>query len=293
MANPGDTSYTSGALVEQIMPEAIVAYSDAGVTSRLVLNEWRAKADTISVTKWNLGTNTIGSADVGSHTEGAETSASYLNSDKATITLAGYTVRADLPMEAELSNSDNPGGKIPAILGNGLRSKQDLLLNTLFDGFTTNAIDASTGALTVDHLAEAFGLIDASSDGTMPLTGCFYPTQLNGTYGLSNDLLSGTNFTATDVQNKALVSARYGEVAGIDIYRSREFAKADSAIKAGIFRKDALALGMAGFSKEAPFQITPEYNGKKSQWEFTAFMFGGVVEVVDQYGCEIWTRYTA
>ena len=291
MANPGDTSYTAGALIEQIMPDAVIAYSDAGVTTRLVTNEWRPKADTITVTKWNMGTNTITSADVAAHTAGDETTASYLNSDKATITLGGYTVRADLPIEADLSNADNPQGQIPAILGNGLRAKQDRLLNTLFDSFTTNAINASTAALTVDHLYEAFGLIDSQSDGALPLSGVLYPKQLNGAYGLSNDLVTSPNFTATDTQNTALKTARYGEVAGIDLYRSREFAVAGSAVKGGIFRKDALAIGMAGFSKVAPFQVTVNYNDIKSQWEYVAFMFGGVTAVHEAYGCELWTKY--
>ena len=291
MAVAGDTSYLAGALVEQISADAVIAYSDAGVTSRLVHNEWRAKADTISVPKWNLGTNQLTSADVASHTEGAATNSIYLNSDKATITLGGYTVRADITEESLLSNADDPAGMVPQLIGNGLRAKQDSLLNALFDGFTTNAVAASTAALTVDHLYQAFGLIDGNSDGTMPLYGVFLPQQLNGTYGLSNDLITSANFTATDVQNIGLRNARYGMVAGIDLYRSREFSVANSACKAGVFRKDALAIGMAGFSAEAPFKITPQYDADRATWEYVGFMFGGVVEVNDAYGCEVWTKY--
>lgn len=291
MAVAGDTSYIAGALLESISADAVVAYSDAGVTSRLAHYEWRNKADTISIPKWNMGTNTITSADVASHTEGAATAASYLNSDKATITPAGYTVRADLTEEAMLSNADNPEAMIGSILGNAARAKQDNLLNALFDGFTGNAINASTAALTVDHLYEAFGLIDEDSDGMLPLKGVLYPKQLNGTYGLSNDLVTSANFTATDAQNAALKTARYGEVAGIDLYRSREFSVANSAVKGGIFRKDAIASGFVGFSSEAPFKITPQYDADRATWEYVLFMFGGVAEVNDNYGCELWTKY--
>ena len=290
MATAGDTSYIAGALLESISPDAVIAYSDAGVTSRLVHYEWRAKADTISIPKWNMGTNKITSSDVASHTEGAATSSSYLNSDKATITPAGYTVRVDLTEEAVLSNADDPGAQIGRLIGNAARAKQDNLLNALFDGFTGNTVAGSTAALTVDQLFSAYGQIDTDSDGMMPLYGVFHPGQLNGTYGLSNDLVTSTTFTASDKQNEGLKNAKYGMVAGIDLFRSREFTVTNNAVKAGVFRKDALALGMVGYNAEAPFKITGDYDDDRATYEFVLFMFGGVIEVSDGYGCEIWTR---
>jgi hypothetical protein len=291
LATQGDTSYIAGALLAVISPDAVIAYSDAGVTSRLVMNEWRPKADTISVDKWNMGTNTLTSSDVASHTEAAATTSIYLNSDKATITPAGYTVRVDLTDESILSNGDDPASNIGSLIGNGIRAKQDNLLNALFDAFTGNAINASTAALTVDHLYEAYGLIDEDSDGMMPLYGVFYPKQLNGTYGLSNDLITSTSFLGSPTLNAGLVNAQYGQVAGINIARSREFSVANSAVKAGVFRKDALALGTVGFSRESPFKVTPQYDADRATWEYVGFMFAGVVEVNDNYGCEVWTRY--
>ena len=293
MALPGDTSYIAGALISDISNDVVVAYSDAGVTSRLAQYEWRAKADTIRITKWNLGDQVINSSDIASHTEGAATSASYLNSDAVTITPAGYTCRVDYTDESDLSNAGDPAGQMAKILGNAVGAKRDNLLNALFDSFTTNTIAASTAALTVDHLYDAFGGIDSSSDGSMPLFGVLYPSQLNGTYGLSNDLVTSPNFTATDAQNSALRTARYGEVAGIDLYRSREFTVADSAVKGGVFRKDAIAIGNVGYSEDAPFKITPQYDADRATWELVAFMFGGVSIVEESYGAEIWTRYTA
>ena len=47
--------YFAGALLAVVSPDAVVAYSDAGVTSKLCINEWRSNADTISVNKWNMG----------------------------------------------------------------------------------------------------------------------------------------------------------------------------------------------------------------------------------------------
>jgi len=129
MAVQGDTSYFAGALLAVVSPDAVVAYSDAGVTSRLCINEWRSNADTISVNKWNMGTNQLTSADVSSHTEGSAETSIYLNSDKATITLAPYMVTVDLTQESILSNGDDPAKEIGALIGNGLRAKQDNLLN--------------------------------------------------------------------------------------------------------------------------------------------------------------------
>ncbi len=292
MAVAGDSSYLAGALLESISSDAVIAYSDAGVTSRLVHNEWREKADTISIPKWNMGTNTITSADVADHTAGGATASSYLNSDKATITPAGRIVRVDLTEEAMLSNADDPASQIGKLIGNALRAKQDNLLNALFDGFTGNTVAASTAALTVDHLYSAFGQIDSDSDGMMPLYGVFHPGQLNGTYGLSNDLVTSTTFTATPTMSQALVDAQYGQVAGINLFRSREFTVTNNAVKAGVFRKDALAQGYVGFNQASPFKITPEYDADRATWEYVGYMFGGVVEVYDNYGCEVWTRAT-
>ena len=291
MATQGDTSYIAGALLADVSNDAVIAYSDAGVTSRLVHYEWRAKADTISIPKWNMGTNTLTSTNVASHTEAAATASIYLNSDKATITPAGYTVRVDLTDEAMLSNGGDPAGQIGKLIGNGIRAKQDNLLNAAFDAFTGNAVNASTTALTVDHLYTAYGLIDSDSDGSMPLYGVFHPGQLNGVYGLSNDLITSTSFLGSPTLNAGLVNAQYGMVAGINLFRSREFSVANNACKAGVFRRDALGLGMVGFSMESPFKVTPQYDADRATWEYVGFMFGGTVEINDDYGAEVWTRY--
>ena len=235
-------------------------------------------------------TNKLTSADVSSHTEGSAETSIYLNSDKATITLAPYMVTVDLTQESILSNGDDPAKEIGALIGNGLRAKQDNLLNALFDSFTGNAIDASTAALTVDHLYEAYGKIDEDSDGMMPLSGVFHPKQLNGTYGLSNDLITSTSFAGGATQDRGLATASYGRVAGIDLFRSREFTTASAANKAGVFRKDAIAQGYAGFSAAAPFKVDADYRNDSAKFVFSGYMFGGVVEVNDNYGCEVWTR---
>lgn len=293
MANTaGDTGYIAGALLATISDDAVIAYSDAGVTSQLVQYEWRAKSDTISIPKWNMGTNKITSADVASHTEGATTSSAFLNSDKATITPAGYTVRVDLTDESILSNADDPAAQIGRLIGNSIRAKMDALLNTAFDSFTGNTVAGSTAALTVDQLYQAYALIDTNSDGMLPLAGVFHPGQLNGTYGLSNDLITSQVFTASDKQNQGLVTAKYGMVAGVDLFRSREFTVTSNAVKAGVFRKDALALGAVGFSREAPFKVSAEYDANRATWEYVGFVFMGTAEINDNYGCEVWTRAT-
>jgi hypothetical protein len=134
-------------------------------------------------------------------------------------------------------------------------------------------------------------LIDSDSDGSMPLYGVFHPGQLNGVYGLSNDLITSTSFLGSPTLNAGLVNAQYGQVAGINLFRSREFAVASNACKAGVFRRDALGLGMVGFSMESPFKVTPQYDADRATWEYVGFMFGGIVEINDDYGCEVWTRY--
>jgi hypothetical protein len=172
-------------------------------------------------------------------------------------------------------------------------------LNALFDAFTANAINASTAALTVDHLYEAYGHIDEGRQTEMmPLYGVFYPTQLNGTYGLSPMTL----ITSTSFLGISHTECRIGKCAVTD--RSRvstspvhaSLRAANSAVSRPVYSaRMRLLLALVGYSsRESPFKVTPQYDAARKQlWEYAAFMFAGVVEVNDDYGCEVWTRYQA
>ena len=287
MAVAGDTSYITSSLYAAIQADAIIKLGVAGVTRRLVRNEYRPNADTITVQVWNGGTNTINYADVGSVTDGTQISAAVINSDKKTITLAPYAVRSDLYDDTMYSNLYDPSGPLGATLANGMAEKWDYDLNALFDGFS-QSVGTSTVGLTVDNLYSAVALLDAA-DAQGQYNGVFHAAQINGAYGLMNDIATSTQFGGTpDIQNEALRNAFVNRVAGIDIYRSNLIAETSNARKGGIFVRDALAIGFSGPSNLFRLEQKREADFLRDMWVLSSFY--GVTECVDTWGVEVHTK---
>jgi len=133
----GDSSYYAGSLVERIiLAEAFTAFNDANIVLPLVTAVGQNTADTITIPKWNLGTNTIDSSDVGSHTLGSDATVKALDSDKVTLTLAPYSFYIPLYDEARDSSAEmDMNVTIAGVGANAVSAKVDSLLCALFSGF--------------------------------------------------------------------------------------------------------------------------------------------------------------
>ena len=288
----GDTNYLASGLVEQIEAEAIMAFSDSGVISNLVRSSLQQSADQISFQVVNRGTNKINSADVSAVTDGTEISASIINTDKKTITLAPYAVRTDVYDDAKYSNISDQAGFVGPILGNAAAAYLDKTLGELFADFNTgNDVGTSSVGLTVDNLYLGLANLRAQRAPGMPV-GVFHPKQIVGTYGLMNDLVTSTQFGGSpDLQNEGLKEAYVDRIAGVDIFQSLEVELHDTSYAyGGIFVKDAMAWGSKDFGNGQPFWVEMERDASYQRDKWLAHMFFGVVELDDYYGCQVDTR---
>jgi len=286
----GDTTYLAGSLLEIISSDAIIAMAESGVTRKLIRNEYRPNADTISIPVFNAGTHVINATDVASVTDGTEISASYLGSEKKTGTLVWEAVRSDLYDDTIWSSQDNPAGNIGMILGNALALHIDTDLNTLFDAFTGNAVLTSDNAVTVDDLLDAIKLLKADN-APGPYSWVCPAGGLWGTYGISNEVVTSTTYAGGPTQDKGLVEGWFGKLAGINIYHSEQFTEANSATKTGIFSKNALCFGYSG--PAGLVRIEPERQATYGRTVWVASYFGEAWELNDNYGCEMWLKTSA
>jgi hypothetical protein len=290
MSVAGDTTYLASGLLEKIQSDAIIQMTQAGVTSQLVRKVYHPRADTITIQAWNTGTHQITSGDVGSVTDGSEVSASYLGSEKKTITLAPYAVRSDVYDDTIYSSQDDPAGPLGRILANAIAAHIDKTLNALFDGFS-NAVGTSTAGLTVDNLFSAVSSIE-TNEGVGPFYGVFYPSQIVGDYGLSNDIVTSTQFGGSpSLQSQGLIDAYFQKVAGVEIFKSTQFTETSNAVKAGVFTRDALALGYSG--PPSGIKVEKERAATYLRDIYVASSFFGVTECVDGWGVEVHTRTSA
>jgi len=283
----GDVNYLAGSIREAIQAEAIVAYSLAGVTRKLVtVARETVGAGTITFDKVNLGTNTISSADISARTDSTTAmTATVINTDKATITPALYPVMVNQYYKSAMSNSHDYSTTWGRLIANALAAKVDNLLNDLFDGFS-NAVGTSTEGITTDVLLEGLAKLKSYMAPGQPAfvapSGAIWST-----YGLIPEII-GTNNYAGSVQDEALRSAFVNRVAGIDIYHSEEFTESGSATKSGIFVPAALGYGYIAQPDE--FLIKPHDNVPILAMQWYGLFFGGVIELVNNYGVEVHTK---
>jgi hypothetical protein len=113
----GDSGLFAGGLIEQIEAEAIVKFSEAGVTMPLVTLKGHDKADQVTFIAYNSGTNTLTGADVAATAENTVTPSTSLNTDKKTATLDMYSVMVPIYDEAKLSNADDIASNVGALIG--------------------------------------------------------------------------------------------------------------------------------------------------------------------------------
>ena len=100
----GDTGNFAGSL-QEVLADSMIHFSKANVLLPLVMVEQRDKADTVTFPVYNLGSNTVTSSDVASHTQSdsSDIGAKQLDSVKKTVTLSMSSIRVPVADEAVLS----------------------------------------------------------------------------------------------------------------------------------------------------------------------------------------------
>lgn len=280
----GNAAYFQGGLLDIILADAIIAFDKNGVTFPLVSVKGSPKGDTTNWIAYNTGTHKVQSADVAATAEGTVTPESALTTNKKTATHDMYSINVPIYDEAELSNADSITDNVGQLVGAALAGKIDNLLNAAFDNFS-NAVGTSTVALTVDNL---FSAIENLQNNSAPgqVNGVFYPSQIWGTYGLSNDLITSANYAGGSIQDEGARNGFVTKVAGVNIHTSPEFTESGSAVKGGIFTAGALGYGYSGELFRLKEWEDPRYVRKYIIGSF----FGGVAEIVDGWGVEVHTK---
>jgi len=281
----GDTGYLAGGLLDVIQADAIAQLAKASVTKNLVTVKSAPRGDTISWSVFNDGSHVIDSSDVAATAEGTVTPTSKLGSTKAQATMAMYSVGTDLYDEAKLSNADNPEAMIGTIMGNAMAAKHDSLLNALFDGFSTS-VGSSTVAVSVDNLFSALSEIEAYQHLSQ-IYAVLHRKQIWGSNGLMNDLVISNQFGGSpSVQDEGLRNGMVSKVAGLELYNSNEISETSSAIKAGVFTREALGFGYVGDI----IAVEQERQATYIRDAFNVHSFCGVVELKDAAGVELHTK---
>jgi hypothetical protein len=292
----GDSGLFSGGLIEQIEAEAIVKFSEAGVTMPLVTLKGHDKADQVTFIAYNSGTNTLTSADVVATAENTVTPSTSLNTDKKTATLDMYSVMVPIYDEAKLSNADDIASNVGALIGNSLSAKADGLLNALFDSFS-NAVGANNAALTVDNLFDALSSLKQNAAIGQP-NAVLDPRQIWGTYGVHNDLVTAAQFAGSGVQEEGARNGFVSQIAGIGIHSSSEFTVTDndgggggtaSSVKGGVFVPGALGMGYAG----EMIRTEVYREGSYLRDNIIGSGFWGVTEIIDGWGVEVLSQVIA
>ena len=279
----GETGDFAGSL-QEVIADSMVHFSKANVCLPLVTVQARDKADTVTFPTYNLGSDTVTSADVGAWTEHDSTAitATALDSVNKTATLDMYAVRCPVHDETMLSSADNPSDVVGQLVGNAIGAKVDNLIVANFGNFANTSNDTSNG-ISVDDLFTAMGTLQANS-APAPYSMVHNPRAIWGAYGLSNDLVTSNQFGGSPTaQDEMLKTGFIGALAGMDIYTTPEIAiSSDNAIGA-VFSKMALGFAYAG----QLINVEIERDAVRLKTDYVGSIFAGTVEIADTYGVEL------
>ena len=279
----GDSSNYAGSL-QEVLADAMVHFSKANVCLPLVMVESRDKADTVTFPVYNLGSNTVTSSDVASHSESdsSDIGATQLDSVKKTVTLDMFSIRVPVHDEAILSNANDITGIAGELVGNAIAAKVDSLIVANFDNFSNTASDTSAG-ISVDDLFKALGTLQANA-APAPYSMVHNPRAIYGEFGLSNDLVTSNQFGGSpSSQDDMLRTGFIGTLAGMDIFTTPEISISSSNAIGAVFSKMALGFAHAG----ELMRMEVERDAKKLKTDYIGSIFCGSVELADTYGVEL------
>ena len=284
----GDSSNFGGSL-QEVLADAMVHFSKANVALPLVTVEQRDKADTVTFPVYNLGSNTVTSGDVVSHSEHDTTaiSATQLDSEKKTVTLDMFSIRVPIHDEAVLSNANDITSVAGQLVGNAIAAKVDSLIVSNFGNFSGTSNDTTSG-ISVDDLFSALGALQANA-APAPYSMVHNPRAVYGTYGLSNDLVTSNQFGGSPTsQSDMLKTGFIGTLAGMDIYTSPEVSISSNNAIGAVFSKMAIGFAYA----DELMRLEVERDAIRLKTDYVGSLFCGSVELADSYGIELTHKVT-
>lgn len=284
----GDSGDFAGSL-QEVIADSMVHFSKANVCLPLVTVQARDKADTVTFPLYNLGSDQVTSADVTAHSEHDSTaiSATALDSEKKTATLDMYSIRVPIHDEAKLSSADSPSEVVGQLVGNALGAKVDGLIVGNFGNFSNTSNDTSNG-ISIDDLFGAMGTLQANN-APAGYSMVHNPRAIWGTYGLSNDLVTSSQFGGSpSAQDEMLKTGFIGKLAGMDIYTTPEIAISSNNAIGAVFSKMAIGFAYAG----QLVNVEVERDAVRLKTDYVGSCFAGTCEIADAYGVELTHKVT-
>ena len=237
---------TSGVLSEllpQIVAEAMFVASERSIMRGLVKNYalGTGNGKTVTVPIYPLQTATA-------LTEGNEIANVQVNTSSATLTVTTAAIRTLVTDLAVASAASSVVADIGRLFGEAIARKIDLDLTAQFLNFT-----ASGNGATQLAPADIFQAVAKLRAAAVPMEGMVCVLHPEIAYDLKAALTSGGNTPfqgngPTDIANEAMRSGYVGQLAGIPVYETSNFANTGNAgdFVGGVFQRDALGLAMIG-----------------------------------------------
>lgn len=239
----GSTTTTLNDLLPQIVAEAMFVASERSIMRGLVKNYALApgQGKTVTVPRYPL-------QSAATITEGNPVDNTAVSTDGATLTVTTAGIRTLVTDLAVASAASNVVADLGRLFGEAIARKIDLDLTAQFLNFTAEGDGTST--LTPAAIFKSVALLKASAVPTEGMVCVIHPAIA---YDLKSALTTtgNTPFAAGafgDVANEAMRMGYVGQLAGIPVFETSNFANTGNAgdYMGGVFHRDALGLAMIG-----------------------------------------------
>tara|TARA_A100001201_G_scaffold22090_1_gene24796 strand:- start:1045 stop:1968 length:924 start_codon:yes stop_codon:yes gene_type:complete len=297
-----DVGVSAGGLGTAIA-SAIVQFNKANVTQNCITMS--AAPQGTSTVKFPIYTkHDVTHADYGvkNMASGAEETDANLTSIETTavsLEVLRNAIRAEITDLAAHGNADALLVNAGRQLGNDIAREFDINVCALFDGFATSK-GTSTDGLKFLDLMDAVASLE-SNDAPRPYHGIFHPSQIYGSFGLSNEFGS----TAVNASNGAFNGGQGSipadqymgagfvtSLAGINIYTTTAVPNGGDATekKGAVMSETAIGCGYIDFGGGNFMQMTQEREEVQAKTVLVANGYYAVAELVDLHGVEMHTE---
>ena len=297
-----DVGVSAGGLGTAIA-SAIVQFNKANVTQNSITMS-AAPQGTTTVkfpiyTKHDVTNANYGVKNMASGTEETDANLTSIETTAVSLEVLRNAIRAEITDLAAHGNADALLVNAGRQLGNDIAREFDLNVCALFDGFATSKGTSTEGLRFLD-LMDAVASLE-SNDAPRPYHGIFHPSQIYGSFGLSNEFgstaVNGSNGAfggaAADIPADQFMGAGFvTSLAGINIYTTTAVPDGGDATekKGAVMSETAIGCGYIDFGGGNFMQMTQEREEVQAKTVLVANGYYAVAELVDLHGVEMHTE---
>ena len=269
---------TLAELLPQIVQEAIFVASEKSIAKGLVRNYTLPlqQGKTVTVPIYNKVT-------AAALTEATAPTATAIDTDGATLTVAEIGIRATVSDLAINSSATNVVADIGRLFGESIARKMDTDVMALFTGFQNSVGSAST---TLDPALIFQAIAKLRSEGYDTSNDCAIVLHPNAVYDVASVLTSTFAAPASMVGNDALRNGFMGTLGGVPVYQSSLVPLTDGSTAGdytgALIHKDAIGLAMM-----QDIKIESQREATLRGFDIVGSAIYGVGELYDTAGVKI------